>query len=83
MTLIRFMKDKARDIVYNKDPRFQVIFHEQREQGRGRYLIKTLIKELRTGKYYRAFYTAGVRGWKKHPIQPFDTDEPVFQEVSL
>lgn len=81
MTLIRFMKDKAREIVFNKDPQFKVVLHEQQEKGRGQYLFKTLIRELRTGKYYSVSYTAGVRGWKKLPIQPFDSDDPVFQEV--
>lgn len=81
MTVIRFMKDKAREIVGNKDPRFYVISSEQMEQRRGLYRFQTLIRELQTGKYYTTTFTAGVKGWSRHLIKPFDSDEPVFQEV--
>lgn len=81
MTVIRFMKDKAREIVGNKDPRFYVISSEQEEKVRGLYLFHTLIRELSTGKCYKTTYTAGVRGWHRQPVRPFDADDPVFQEV--
>lgn len=83
MTVIRFMKEKAREIVSNKDPRFYVISSEQQEQVRGLYRFQTLIRELQTGKFYTATYTAGVKGWARHPVRPFDTDEPLFQEVAI
>lgn len=83
MTVIRFMKDKAREIVGNKDPRFYVISSEQQETVRGLYRFRTLIRELQTGKFYKVTYTAGVRGWARNPVRPFDSDEPVFQEVIM
>ena len=81
MTVIRFMRDKARAIVLNKDPRFSVVLHEQREMGKGVYLITTLIRELQTGRYYKACYTLGARSFLNQPIRPFDADDPLFQEV--
>jgi hypothetical protein len=81
MTIIRFLKEQARMIVMNQDPRFQVIRYEQKEQGRGRYRFNVLIRELRTGRYYGASYTAGVTGWRRRPVEPFDCDDPLFQEV--
>lgn len=75
------MRDKAREIVGNKDPRFYVISSEQMEKRRGLYTFQTLIRELRTGRYYITSYTAGVKGWSRHPVKPYDSDEPVFQEV--
>lgn len=83
MTVIRFMKDKAREIVGNKDPRFYVISSEQKETVRGLYRFQTLIRELQTGKFYKVSYTAGVKGWARNLVRPFDSDDPVFQEVIM
>lgn len=82
MTRIRFMKERARNIICNNDPMFRVIRSEQRELSKGLYLFSTLIRESGTGKVYKVCYTAGVKvkGWKKLPIRPFDFEEPLFSE---
>lgn len=81
MTVIRFLRDKARAIVLNKDPRFSVVIYEQRELGRGMYHVTAVVRELGTGKYFKASYMGGFRGFFKQPVRPFEADEPLFREV--
>lgn len=83
MTLIRFMKEKARDIVFDKDPGFRVIAYEQVEHERDVYLYRTIIRELRTGKYFVGNYRVDLKALRKKPVCPFENDDPVFQEVQM
>lgn len=81
MTLIRFMKERAQKIVFDQDPGFKVVCYEQIEAGQGLYDCKTIIHELSTGKYFKSQFRAGLEASGKVALMPFDSDDPVFQEV--
>ena len=83
MTLIRFMKERARQIVFDQDPGFKVVSYEQIEAGNGIYDCRTIIRELRTGKFFKSQFRAGLKASGKIQLMPFDSDDPVFQEVEL
>lgn len=83
MTLIRFMKDRARDIIFDRDPGFRVVAYDHIEYENGVYKYRTIIHELRSGKFFKSDYRAAIGQAGKNSLQPFDQDEPVFQEVVL
>ena len=83
MTFIRFMKDKARDIIFDKDPGFRVVAYDYIEYKNGVYKYRTIIQELRSGKFFKSDYSANALRTGKNSLKPFDKDEPVFQEVVL
>ncbi len=83
MTLIRFMKERARQIVFDQDPGFKVVAYEQVEDGKGFYKCSTIIHELSTGKFFRSQFRAGVDSTGKIQLKPFENDDPVFQEVEI
>ena len=83
MTLIRFMKERARQIVFDQDPGFKVVSYEQVELKGGVYMCKAIIQELGTGKYFRSSFQAGTSPYGKTCIKPYEQDEPVFEEIEV
>lgn len=83
MTLIRFMKERARQIVFDQDPGFKVVAYEQIETGKGIYECRTIIHELSTGKFFRSQFRAMKDSSGVIELKPFENDDPVFQEVEL
>ena len=83
MTLIRFMKERARQIVFDQDPGFKVVSYEQVELKDGIYMCKAIIQELGTGKFFRSSFQTGTSPYSNTGIKPYEKDEPVFQEIEV
>ncbi len=81
MTLIRFMKERARKIVFNQDPGFKVVSYEQMELRDGVYMCRPIIKELGTGKFFKSSFQVGSNSFNKSRLRPYEKDEPVFEEI--
>ena len=81
MTMIKFMKERAQQIVFDQDPGFKVITYEQVDEGNGFYNCRTIIHELSTGKFFLSQFKTGGQSAERITLKPFENDEPVFQEI--
>ncbi len=83
MTLIRFLKERARQIVFDQDPGFKVVSYEQVEHKGGVYMCNAIIQELGTGKFFRSSFRTGMSPYGKTGLMPYEKDEPVFEEIVM